>query len=425
MYVESVSLTDFRCFEKAETTFVYPEIKGLPKDALKNVTLLIGINGAGKTSLLKAVALGLLGPVIGQSGYTPRHLMRRPRLNDSVVKEAVIECNANGNEAYFTTGQLVIKLYLSRIRDTEYFNKFSWLEKDKGIVQAISHPRYPGFPSIDLTSKANADRLLGSLYEELSPEYFILAYGATRRIINVQDFNYSPSRQRHFRFERVAGIFDELLTLYPIAAWFPLVSIKSRAAEIVNTINSLLPPSTRFLGVCVEGDALFEQNGIDLPLGALSDGFRSYIGLIADMLYHMHTVSPKKKLVDLAGVVMIDDIDVHLHPGWQREIVPKLATTFPKLQFIITTHSPLVVGTVHAANIRVVEDNEIHQSTEEADGRSADQILMSSYFGHISPRSPAKEKKLTRIAKRVADTHDPKAAIAFLKELTGKTNGKK
>ena len=64
MYVESVSMTDFRCFEKAETMFVYPGVEGLPKDALKNVTLLIGINGAGKTSLLKAVALGVLAPAL-------------------------------------------------------------------------------------------------------------------------------------------------------------------------------------------------------------------------------------------------------------------------------------------------------------------------------------------------------------------------
>ena len=82
------------------------------------------------------------------------------------------------------------------------------------------------------------------------------------------------------------------------------------------------------------------------------------------MLFNMHTVTPKGKLADVAGVVMIDDIDVHLHPGWQREIVPKLAETFPKMQFIITTHSPLVVGTVHAANIRVIEENQIRQFQE-------------------------------------------------------------
>ena len=139
----------------------------------------------------------------------------------------------------------------------------------------------------------------------------------------------------------------------------------------------------------------------------------------------MNYVCPKKsKLTSLSGVVMIDDIDVHLHPKWQREVVPKLAKTFPKLQFIITSHSPLVAGTLHAANIRVVEDNQIHEYKERIHGLNADQILTSSYFGLGSSRSPDAEKQLALTAKRVADTHDPAIAIEYLKELTNGPNGK-
>jgi len=71
MYVESVSMTDFRCFENASTTFVYPGTTALPEGALPNVTLLIGINGAGKTSLLKAISLGVLAPIVENLGYRP------------------------------------------------------------------------------------------------------------------------------------------------------------------------------------------------------------------------------------------------------------------------------------------------------------------------------------------------------------------
>ena len=92
MFVESVSLTDFRCFEKASTTFVYPGVVDLPEGALPNVTLLIGINGAGKTSLLKGVALAFLAPVISQAGYFPSLLIRKNRVEGSQRKEAVVEC---------------------------------------------------------------------------------------------------------------------------------------------------------------------------------------------------------------------------------------------------------------------------------------------------------------------------------------------
>ncbi len=228
----------------------------------------------------------------------------------------------------------------------------------------------------------------------------------------------------HVRYNRVAGLFQEDMTLFPLAAWYPRPETEPRRKEIRVLINSLLPEGTEFTGEFKDAGPIFKHNGVMLPFGALSDGFRSYIGLVADMLYHLNYVCPKKsKLTDISGVVMIDDIDVHLHPKWQREVVPKLAGTFPKLQFIITSHSPLVAGTLHAANVRVVEDNQIHEYTERIHGLSADQILTSSYFMLDTSRSPAAEAKLNTIARRVADTHDPAPAIDFLKELTGQTNG--
>ncbi len=80
MYISSVTLENFRCYRRAEVTFVHRgKGAGLPRQALKNVTLLVGVNGSGKTSILRAVALGVIAPVIGQSGYRPYYLVRRPK----------------------------------------------------------------------------------------------------------------------------------------------------------------------------------------------------------------------------------------------------------------------------------------------------------------------------------------------------------
>jgi AAA domain, putative AbiEii toxin, Type IV TA system len=424
MYVESVSMTDFRCFAKAETTFVYPGVVGLPDGALPNVTLLIGINGAGKTSLLKAVALACLSPIISQAGYFPSLLVRRsPRkVNDPV--ESVVTCHTNESFEYPTKKDFGLNdpphtsIYIERHNELEYFWKFHWMGHNYALMSAISHPIAKKLLEQEQSHDAGT---LTSFSSDSSPHYFLLGYGASRRSEYLENLDAQRSRRRHPRFQRVACLFEEFITLYPLAAWYPLLKSKARIKEVRELLNSLLPKKTQFTGECEGGEGLFNNDGVTLPFGALSDGFRSYIGLLADMLYNMHTVSPKGKLTDLAGVVIIDDIDIHLHPGWQREIVPKLAETFPKLQFIITTHSPLVVGTVHAANIRVVEENQIRQFTEQTDGKSADQILMSSYFGLESPRSPDKQKRLKKTAKRVANTHDPAAAVEFLKELTGQT----
>ena len=423
MYVESVSMTDFRCFEKAETTFVYPGMPGLPEGALPNVTLLIGINGAGKTSLLRGVALGLLTDGIHSLGYIPYSLIRvNPK---RAIQQSQLRCRAIAN-----TDEERRKLFDMKVDRNDWITP-----RNMNPVKLLANPhsfsnRFEGPVqfSLELISEESTSSVVFSpgvgdedFHAEASSNYFLLGYGASRRSEYVENLDSQRSRRRHPRFQRVAGLFEEFITLYPLAAWYPLLKSKPRAKEVRELLNSLLPGRMQFRGKCEGGEGLFDNDGVTLPFGALSDGFRSYIGLLADMLYNMHAVSPKGKLAALAGVVIIDDIDVHLHPGWQREIVPKLASTFPKLQFIITTHSPLVVGTVHATNIRVIEDNQIREFTEQTDGRSADQILMSSYFGLDSPRSPAAEKKLKKIAKRVADTHDPKAAVEFLKELTGQT----
>ncbi len=121
---------------------------------------------------------------------------------------------------------------------------------------------------------------------------------------------------------------------------------------------------------------------------------------------------------------MIDDIDLHLHPKWQRMVVPSIARAFPKLQFIVTSHSPLVAGTLHAKNVRVIESNQIRTYQYELHGMSADQILLSDYFNMDTTRSEAKEKRLSKISENLADTGDPKIAIEYLRELAGNQNGK-
>lgn len=428
MYVESVTMTDFRCFEKAKGTFVSPGKEGLPEDALDNVTLLMGINGAGKTSTLRGVALALLSPIIGQSGLYPRYLVRRTSTDvRDPIEEAKIKCVINDDEEcpfreirFPGVDKSYTTILIRTVQDTEYFNQYSWCGNSQ---IAVGNPTLIG--TRDLVN-VNENDLLSSFYSESSPEYFLLGYGASRRTEFLENLDSQRSRRRHPRFQRVAGLFEEFITLYPLAAWFPLLKTKARAKEVRELLNRLLPDGTTFTGECKEGDGLFEHHGVTLPFSALSDGYRSYIGLVADMLYHMQYVCTNKmKLTSLSGVVMIDDIDVHLHPEWQRIVVPKLATTFPKLQFIITSHSPLVVGTLHAANIRVVEDNQIHEYADRVHSLSADQILTSRYFGLSSARSPDAEKTFNRKAKRVADNHDPKAALEFIRELTGKTNGKK
>jgi predicted ATP-binding protein involved in virulence len=107
----------------------------------------------------------------------------------------------------------------------------------------------------------------------------------------------------------------------------------------------------------MEGDEyLFEHRNVPVLLGALSAGYRTYIGCVSDLLYHLSHEAPTGiSLREVRGVVLVDEIDLHLHPVWQREVVPSVARTLPNLQFVFTTHSPIVAGTLNAKNIFVLE----------------------------------------------------------------------
>ncbi|HLM44995.1 MAG TPA: AAA family ATPase, partial [Myxococcaceae bacterium] len=141
---------------------------------------------------------------------------------------------------------------------------------------------------------------------------------------------------------------------------------------------------------------------------ALSDGYRAFISWVGDLLYHLNLGSPRgRKLVDQRGIVLVDEVDLHLHPEWQRHLVPTLSRVLPKLQFIFTSHSPLVVGTLSSWNVLLLEERtrkdgtratEVLTPGEELYGLSADQILTSESFGLESTRDERFFERLKDVA---------------------------
>lgn len=99
------------------------------------------------------------------------------------------------------------------------------------------------------------------------------------------------------------------------------------------------------------------KNGDTLNLEQLSDGEKIYIALIGDMCHRLSLANPDSDPLKGNGVVLIDEIDLHLHPQWQSEIAPRLIRTFPNIQFVVTTHSPHVVNSVPTSCIRILEND--------------------------------------------------------------------
>jgi predicted ATP-binding protein involved in virulence len=199
------------------------------------------------------------------------------------------------------------------------------------------------------------------------------------------------------RYSRIAGLFEDHLQLLPLSSWLPQYAAKNpgRHSQVVTLVNELLEDvNVTLLPKAVEGEYLFQMGGAQLPLNALSDGYRAYIGWISDMLYHVCMGCPAGvKLIDNEGIVLVDEIDLHLHPQWQRVVIPRLGKVLPKLQFFFTTHSPLIAGSLQAANILVVQMKSVGEGASviacpvDVYGWSSDQILSSQLFDETESRN--------------------------------------
>ena len=127
------------------------------------------------------------------------------------------------------------------------------------------------------------------------------------------------------------------------------------------------------------------------PYDFFSDGFKVILGLVGDIAYRMSVLNPnlgERILLDTPGVVIIDEIDLHLHPKWQSEILSLLTSIFPKVQFIVSSHSPSIINSVHKENIVELElgrDTPIKQE-QEVYGNDANTILESTMKASSRPR---------------------------------------
>jgi predicted ATP-binding protein involved in virulence len=130
----------------------------------------------------------------------------------------------------------------------------------------------------------------------------------------------------------------------------------------------------------------------------LSDGYRNMVAMVADLAERAAVLNPQMGVDaprETPGVVLIDEIELHLHPKWQRTVVSSLRRAFPRMQFIATTHSPQVLSTVGRTQVRLFRDNQLVASDLYVGGRDANELL-EDIFG-VSARPEAMKGELEQL----------------------------
>ena len=147
-----------------------------------------------------------------------------------------------------------------------------------------------------------------------------------------------------------------------------------------------------------------------MPIRLLSSGFRNLLGMVFDIAYRMAVLNPDL-LEDITsitpGVVLIDEIDMHLHPNWQWKVVDALKNTFPNVQFIVTTHSPIIVASCKEEKLIMLqlEDVFLDKPSEIVLGKTVKGWMVDSVLkeymqsGNRDPETSAKLNRLTELAK--------------------------
>jgi energy-coupling factor transporter ATP-binding protein EcfA2 len=384
MYIDKVRLTNIRGFRDLEFSF------DRGNGTYAGWTVLTGDNGSGKSTVLKAMALSLIG-LRAAGGLQPSF---RRWVHSGEPRGVIAVDGIHGQQKRF---DVAIRL----------------LEND-------GHPEPTLSDSFGPVQPEQFKRLL-----DRPDDWFACGYGPFRRVS-------SSSPEAHALMaspttERFVTMFQESASLAETDQWLRQLNYKrlegklveAQTLELVTHLlnDEFLPNQIRVKRVDSDGLWLEDRNGVELSWSEMSDGYRSALALLSDILRHLINHygigdlatrdADGKLFITRSGVVLIDEIDAHLHPEWQREIGFWLKKRFPNIQFIVTSHSPLICQAADPNGLFVLpepgSDEPARALTpeeyQEVITSKSDTILRSPAFGLRNTRSDMVVEKRARYSR--------------------------
>ncbi|MFO7564781.1 MAG: AAA family ATPase [Enhygromyxa sp.] len=372
-YFYSLGVKDSLCFGPAQTLELHDD-----EGRVAKWTVILGDNGVGKTSLLQCLyAVGPWAKPNLEPGDLYGTLTRSASWSNwpGRTRRTPFEALSRAGAAPELRANVSIDTPLGRPLQR-------WLRV--GQAWGTHGPRGSQHPDIDFTM-------------------FICGYGAGRKPGSavLAESNVDDD---------AATLFDERATLLGAEEWFlqsdyaakslATEDARVRAEAIRETLIDLLPDVEELEVVGLDRQPPRPALSARTPygwvsVGELSLGYRTLMAWVIDFAARMFARYPdSKNPLTEPAVCLVDEIDLHLHPTWQRKLIAFLDQRFTNTQFIVTAHSPLVVQAAEHANIAVLRRHEgedfvtIHNDLDAVRGWRVDQILTSDLFGLDGSRAP-------------------------------------
>ena len=409
MRIDHLTVQNFRCFESR--TF----------DLAPQFNVIIGENGSGKTTVLEALAVAAKSWLLGlKSGETGRIHPADVRLVGYKI----------GEEFTFEERFPVIVSAEGEIDKKRLRWKRSLLHlKGRTTIGEANH-------IMDISSATFGQVRAGELVT-----LPVIAYYGTSRLWHQP----SPSEIRRIesnrslsRFEGYRNSMDERINARELTQWMerqdriayqerhePTLyqAVRLAMRQVIEDANEVRYDNRR-LEIVVE----FKDGSVQ-PFGHLSDGQRNMVALAGDLAMRMARLNPQFGLDVLdqtPGFVLIDELDLHLHPNWQRRVVDNLRCVFPKCQFVATTHSPFIIQTLREGELLMLEGQpiprvanlgieEIARGLMDVDRPEVSpryqemKTVAKNYLETLEEASKTPEEKLAEYKERLADQIAPYA----------------
>jgi len=327
MYIQKVNIENIKSIKNFEMEFENPT----------GWHVLIGDNGSGKSGIIQAIALALIG--------SDEIAGIQPNWNDYLKWGE----NHGTIELKITASENDPRIPSGKFSRTKYNSSINLKRKEKEIISLESQS-----PFKSIFRHNNSEEQIG---------WFSAGYGPFRRFTGgSEEIGKIFNNPGYSRLASHLSLFREDVALTEISKWLMKIKFqtlekkvkKSHLEQIKKFINSsgFLPHGTELKDVSSSGVSFIDGNGADVLITQMSDGYRSILSLTFELIRQLSKVYGDERIfknvgkgnivIDLPGVVLIDEVDAHLHPTWQTRIGQWFTKYFPNIQFIVTTHSPLV-----------------------------------------------------------------------------------
>lgn len=353
MRLNNIYITNFKCFDEIKFDF-HPQMN-----------VLVGVNGTGKSSILEAIRVAIGSLFLGVDKYEDK--ISSPSISQDDVRLVHLEQQypvsiaTNATISNFDIDNRNIVIDWKRSLETKGGRT---TQKDAREIKKASV------------------KMQQAIRDNMQVNIPILAYFSTERYKKEKkDYGVEADGSR------LRGYYNSVDTLTNIKFFQNLYytetldSIqKGKRSVMLECINRTVKECINCLDLYYDfkqGEIILVQNDRKTPIHLLSDGVRSILSLVMEIAFRTCLLNPHLQSnapIETKGIVLIDEIDLHLHPEWQMHILSDLQRAFPNIQFVVTTHAPLVIGSVREGKIYSISSNQIFDFPLQ-NGRDANYIL--------------------------------------------------